>query len=215
MRSRHRQTNAAGRPKRCQPVQMGRRSRAKPQSSFPRFNPSPEAIRLVMLIYERFSLSLRNADDFLFERGIDLCQETLCFWRNRFGLMWAGRIRRPHSPAAGGRKFRYWRWQPGEICVKIKETTYFAWRAVNHEGEVLESYVTKTGNKAAALVSRRNRWSRQGGPEAVTTDGLRLQCAALTVFGNAAKQGVGRGANNRVENSYLPIRRRKLTMIRF
>lgn len=77
------------------------------------------------------------------------------FWLN---------VGRPHSPAAGGRKFGYLRWQPGEICVKIKGAMYFAWRAVNHGGEVLESYVTKTGNEAAALVSRRNRWSAKAVP---------------------------------------------------
>jgi putative transposase len=73
-------------------------------------------------------------------------------------------VGRPQSPAEGGREFGYRRWQPGEICVKIKGAMCFPWRAVNHEGELLESYVTRTGNKAAALVLRRNRWSAKAVP---------------------------------------------------
>ena len=73
---------------------MPRKSRALPPSPFRRFNSSPEVIRLVVLMYVRFTLSLRNVEDLLFERGIDLCHETLQFWWNRFGLLFAAEIRR-------------------------------------------------------------------------------------------------------------------------
>ena len=73
---------------------MTRKSRAKPASPFRCFNSSPEVIRLVVMIYVRFPLSFRNVDELLFERGIDLCHETVRFWWNRFGPMFAGDTRR-------------------------------------------------------------------------------------------------------------------------
>jgi putative transposase len=73
---------------------MSRKSRAKPPSAFLRFNSSPEVIRLVVMMYVRFPLSLRNVEDLLFERGIDICHETVRHWWNRFGPMFAGDIRR-------------------------------------------------------------------------------------------------------------------------
>ena len=57
----------------------------KPASPFRYFNSSPEVIRLVVMMYVRFPLSLRNVEDLLFERGIDLCHETVRMWWNRFG----------------------------------------------------------------------------------------------------------------------------------
>ena len=66
----------------------------KPASPFRYFNSSPEVIRLVVMMYVRFPLSLRNVEDLLFERGIDICHETVRMWWNRFGPMFAGDIRR-------------------------------------------------------------------------------------------------------------------------
>ena len=66
----------------------------KPASPFRYFNSSPEVIRLVVLMYVRFPLSLRNVEDLLFERGIDICHETVRLWWNRFGPLFAGDIRR-------------------------------------------------------------------------------------------------------------------------
>jgi len=78
-------------------------------------------------MYVRFSLSLRNIDDFLLERGIDLCQETLCFWRNRFGLMWAGRIRRQREAASSvicaGNPARFARRSKGRCILRGAPST--------------------------------------------------------------------------------------------
>jgi putative transposase len=175
---------------------MPRKSRALPPSPFRRFNSSPEVIRLVVLMYVRFPLSLRNVEDLLFERGIDVCHETVRFWWNRFGPMFAADIRRQRISRMRG--FRQWRW-----------------RAVDQEGEVLESYVTKTRDKAAALAFIKKALKRHGSPEAITTDGLRSYKAAMTELGNAEKQKIGRWANNRAENSHLPFRRRERAMLRF
>ncbi len=99
--------------------------------------------------------------------------------------------------------------------MKINGVTHYLWRAVDHEGEVLESYVTKTRNKKAALAFMRKALKRHGSPEAITTDGLRSYKAAMDELGNTEKQHVGRHANNRVENSHLPFRRRERAMLRF
>ena len=185
---------------------MSRISRAKPPSPFRGFNSSPEIIRLVVLMYVRFPLSLRNVEDLLFERGINVCHETVRFWWNRFGPMFAGDIRRQRVSAMHG--FRHWRWHLDEVYVKINGEMHYLWRAVDHEGEVLESYVTKTRDKTAALVFMKKALKRHGSPEAITTDGLGSYKAAMKVLGNADKQEIGRWANNRVENSHLPFQRR-------
>lgn len=78
-----------------------------------------------------------------------------------------------------------------------------------------ESYVTKTRDKAAALKFVKKALKRHGSPETITTDGLRSYKAAMTELGNAERQEVGRWANNRVENSHLPFRRRERAMLRF
>ncbi len=79
-----------------------------PANPFRCFNSSPEVIRLVVMMYVRFPLSLRNGEDLLFERGIDICHETVRFWWNRFGPMFAADIRRQRVSRMKG--FRHWRW---------------------------------------------------------------------------------------------------------
>ena len=192
---------------------MKRKSRAKPPSPFLRFNSSPEVIRLVVMMYVRFPLSLRNVEDLLFERGIDLCHETIRFWWNRFGPMFASDIRRQRVSAVRG--FRQWRWHLDEVFVKVNGETHYLWRAVDHEGEVQESYVTRTRDKAAALSFMKRALKRHGAAEAITTDGLKSYGAAMRDLGIADKQTIGRHANNRVENSHLPFRRRERAMLRF
>ena len=89
----------------------------KPHSPFRYFNSSPEVIRLVVMMYVRFPLSLRNVEDLLFERGIDLCHETVRMWWNRFGPLFAGDIRRQRVSRMKG--FRQWRWHLDEMYVKL------------------------------------------------------------------------------------------------
>jgi putative transposase len=192
---------------------MTRKSRAKPASPFRCFNASPEVIRLVVMMYVRFPLSLRNVEDLLFERGIDLCHETVRFWWNRFGPLFAGDIRRQRVSRMKG--VTHWRWHLDEVYVKINGEMHYLWRAVDHEGEILESFVTKTRDKAAALTFMKKALKRHGSPEAITTDGLRSYKAAMSALGNIDKQEIGRWANNRVENSHLPFRRRERAMLRF
>jgi putative transposase len=88
------------------------------------------------------------------------------------------------------------------LTVPNGEMVYL-WRAVDHEGEIPESYITRTRDKDAALRFMKKALKRHGSPEAITTDGLRSYRVAMKELGNAEKQEVGRWANNRVENSHL------------
>jgi putative transposase len=185
----------------------------KPASPFRYFNSSPEVIRLVVMTYVRFPLSLRNVEDLLFERGIDICHETVRHWWNRFGPVFAADIHRQRVSRMRG--FRQWKWHLDEMYVKLNGEMVYLWRAVDHEGEVLESYVTKTRDKAPALTFMRKTLKRHGPVDTITTDGLRSYRAAMVDLGCEAKQEVGRCANNRGENSHLPFRRRARAMLRF
>ena len=182
-------------------------------SPFRYFNSSPEVIRLAVMMYVKYPLSLRNVEDLLAERGIDISHETVRSWWNRFGPLFAADIRRRRVSAM--RQFRHWRWHLDEMVVKVNGEHHYLWRAVDHEGEVLESYVTKSRNRKAAVRFIRKALKRHGAPEVIVTDGLRSYSAAMIELGNAGKQEVGRWANNRVENSHLAFRRRERAMLRF
>ena len=99
--------------------------------------------------------------------------------------------------------------------MKINGETHYLWRAVDHEGEVLESYVTKRRDRKAALKFLRKSMKRFGSPRIIVTDKLRSYGAAMKVIGNDKRQETGRWLNNRAENSHLPFRRRERAMLRF
>ena len=160
-------------------------------------------------MYVRFPLSLRNVEDMLAERGIDICHETVRFWWNRFGPLFAGNIRKRRVTVMRG--FRQWRWHLDEMVVKLNGELVYLWRAVDHEGEILESFVTKRRDKSAALRFLKKALKRHGSPMQIVTDGLRSYGAAMTELGNRDRQEIGRWLNNRVENSHLPFRRRGAT----
>ena len=98
---------------------------------------SPEVTRLAVMMYVRFPLSLRNVEDLLHERGVDVSHETIRFWWNCFGPMFASKITRKRRNQA--RSYSNWQWHFDEVFVKINGERYYLWRAVDHEGEVLES----------------------------------------------------------------------------
>ena len=100
---------------------------------FKGFHSSPEIIRLAVMMYFRFPLSLRNVEDLLHERGIDICHETVRYWWNRFGPMFAAEIRRKRVQQT--RSYSSWQWHVDELFVKINGETHYLWRAVDHECE--------------------------------------------------------------------------------
>ena len=114
-----------------------------------------------------------------------------------------------------GMKSSRWQWHLDEMFVKINGEMHYLWRAVDHEGEVLESFVTKTRDKKAALKYLRKAMRKHGQPEVIVTDKLRSYGAALREIGAGDRQETGRWLNNRAENSHLPFRRRERAMLRF
>ena len=180
---------------------------------FKYFKTSPEIIRLAVMMYVRFPLSLRNVEDLLHERGIDISHETIRFWWNRFGPLFASEIRKRRVQKL--QSYSNWQWHLDEVFVKINGETHYLWRAVDHEGEVLETYVTKRRDRKAALKFLRKIMKRYGPPHIIVTDKLRSYGAAMKVIGNAERQETGRWLNNRGENSHQPFRRRERAMHRF
>jgi putative transposase len=131
----------------------------------------------------------------------------------RFGPLFASdigkaRVQRMHC-------YSDWQWHLDEVIVKINGKTHYMWRTVDHEGEVLDAFVTKRRNRNAALKFLRKLMKRYGRPEKIVTDNLRSYGAAMKEIGNLDRQRTGRWLNNRAENAHLPFRRRERAMSRF
>ena len=127
--------------------------------------------------------------------------------------MFAAEIRKRR--AAHMRGFPQWRWHLDEAFVKVNGKLCYLWRAVDHEGEVLEAVVTAKRDSAAALKFLKRLMKRYGQPQAIVTDRLSSYRAAMQEIGNADRQQTGRRLNNRAENSHQPFRRRERAMQRF
>ena len=176
------------------------------------FNSSREVIRLAVMLYIRYPLSLRQVEDILFERGIDICHETVRYGWNRFAPVFAGEIRRRRVDR---RDWSNWRWHLDEVFVRINGETHYLWRALDHEGEVLEVFATKRRDRRAALKFLKRAMKRYGGPRVIVTDRLGSCGAAMKVIGVEDRQICGQWLNNRAENSHQPFRRREGAMARF
>lgn len=175
--------------------------------SFKRHRLHPDIIRQAVWLYFRFTLSLRDVEDLLAERGIDVTYETIRCWADKFGPAIAANIRKQ-------RRRTDCIWHLDEMVVRIGGKRMFMWRAVDKEGEVLDVLVQKRRHKAAALKLLRKLLKRQGYvPEAIVTDGLASYKAALRDLGALKRHQPGRlRDNNRAENSHLPVRRRERKM---
>jgi putative transposase len=177
------------------------------------FNSSPEVIRLVVMMYVRYPLSLRNVEDLLAERGIDISHESVRLWWNRFGPLFAAEIRKRRVALMRG--YPQWRWHLDEAFVRVNGRLCYLWRAVDHEGEVLEAVVTAKRDKSAALKFLKRILKKYGRPQNIVTDRLRAYSAAMKEIGAADWHEVGGRLNNRAENSHQPFRRRERAMQRF
>jgi putative transposase len=113
------------------------------------------------------------------------------------------------------RAYSNWQWLLDEIFVKINGETDCFWRAVDYEGEVLESFVAKRRDRQAALKFLRKTMKRHGRPHIFVTDKLRSYGAAMKQIGNVDRKETGRWLNDRAENSHQPFRRRERAMLRF
>lgn len=177
--------------------------------SYKRHRFPPDTIRLAVWLYFRFTTSLRDVEDLLAERGIDVSYETIRCWANKFGPAIAANIRSKRGRADSV-------WHLDEMVVRINGVRMFMWRAVDKEGEVLDMLVQKRRSKAAALKLLRKLLKNQGAmPDEIVTDGLASYRAALRELGCPKRHKPGRlRDNNRVENSHLPVRRPERKMQR-
>ena len=155
------------------------------KNPFRYFNSSPETV----MLYIRYPLSLRQVEEILFERGIDICHETVRFWWNRFGPMFAAEIRKRRVDHLS---YSRWRWHLDEVFVRINGETHYLWRAVDYEGEVLEVFGTKRRDRKAALKFLKRAMKRYGSPWSIVTDRLRSYRAAMKVIGVSDRQECGR-----------------------
>lgn len=156
----------------------------------------------------RFTLSYRDVEDLLAERGLDVLYETVRRWVLKFGpaVAWRLRQQRPKPNS---------RWHLDEMVVRIAGQCMHLWRAVDDEGEILEVLVQRRRNKAAALKFMRKLLKKQGFvPMRVTIDKLRSYAAAFMQLGLSARHEQDRKANNRAEVSHQPVRRRERKMQR-
>ncbi len=178
--------------------------------SFKRHRFPSDVIRQAVWLYFRFTLSLRDREELLAERGIEVSYETIRCWILKFGPQIAANLRRRRSQPTG-------RWHLDEMFVRIGGLKMWLWRAVDNEGEVLDVLVQKRRNKHDALKLLRKLLRNQGvHPEAITTDKLPSYGAAVRDFGLAsAHRPGGMRANNRAENSHLAIRRRERKQQKF
>ena len=104
---------------------------------------------------------MRQVEDILFERGIDISHETVRYWWNRFGPVFAAELRKRRIK---GRNYSNWRWHLDEVFVRINGERHYLWRAVDHEGEVLEAFVTRRRDRRAALKFLKRTMKRYGRP---------------------------------------------------
>ncbi len=140
------------------------------------------------MYYVRYPLSFRQVEDILHERGIDICHETVRFWDEHFGSMFAREIRKNRAGHHSN-----WQWHLDEVFVKINGDRFYLWRAVGHEGEVLECYASKRRNKATAKKFFIKTMRKDGSPKIITTDKLPSYQAAFREIGVADRNYVAAG----------------------
>lgn len=165
-----------------------------------------EIIQQAVWLYLRFSLSFRDVEDLLAQRGITVSYETIRRWVNHFGPLIAADLRKrrpkPHTV-----------WHLDEVYLKIDGRLVYLWRAVDAEGEVLDVLVQSRRSKQAALSLMRKLLRKYGFlPEIFVTDDLRSYGAAARDLGIQGRHRTGRWRNNRAENSHQPTRRRECKM---
>ena len=178
--------------------------------SFKRHRFPAEVIRYAVWLYFRFTLSLRDVEELLAQRGIEVSYETIRCWTIKFGPQIARNLKR-RRPAPSPR------WHLDEMVCTVGGKRMYLWRAVDDEGEVLDLVMQRNRDTGAALkLLKRLLRNQPVEPETITTDGLGSYVAALKILGLQDRHRPGRlRENNRAENAHLPIRRRERKMQRF
>jgi transposase-like protein len=177
--------------------------------SFKRHRFPPSVIMNAVWLYARFTLSFRDVEEMLAERGIDVSNETVRRWFLKFGGLIASNLRRSRPQPSP-------RWHLDEMAIKIRGRKHWLWRAVDDEGEVLDFLVQPRRCAKSARRLLRKLLKKQGfAPKRITTDKLRSYSAAIRQERLSTVHDQGLRANNRAENSHQPVRRRERKMQRF
>jgi putative transposase len=180
-----------------------------PPISYARHQFPPAVIQHAIWLCLRFTLSYRDVEDLLAERGLDISYETVRRWVLKFGPAIARRLRQRRAKPSP-------RWHLDEMAVRIAGDWMYLWRAVDDEGEVLDVLVQRRRDKRAARRLMRKLLTKQGfAPTEITTDKLRSYGAAFAEIGLSARHEQGLRRNNRAEVSHQPVRRRERKMQRF
>jgi transposase-like protein len=170
---------------------------------------SPDIIRYAVWLYARFTLSYRDVEDLLAERGLDISYESVRRWFLKFGAPIAQNLRRSRPTPSDF-------WHLDEMVIVIRGRRHWLWRAVDNEGEVLDFLVQSKRNAKAALKIMRKLLKKQGwAPTQITADKLRSYHVAFRTLGLVAEHVDVKRANNRAENSHQPVRRRERKQQRF
>src|SRR3954469_886149 len=151
--------------------------------SYRRHRFPPVIIQHAVWLYLRFTLSYRDVEELLAERGLDVSYETVRSWVLKFGSIIARRLRRSRPRPSN-------RWHLDEMVVRIAGKHMYLWRAVDHEGEVLDILIQRRRDKCAAVKLMRKLLRKQGfAPKTVTTDKLRSYSAAFQHLGLSCHHG--------------------------
>jgi len=177
--------------------------------SYARHRYPPEVIQHAVWLYLRFTLSYRDVEELLAERGIQTSYQTVRRWVAKFGTMFARNLRRLRPKPSST-------WHLDEMAVRIGGKWMWLWRAVDSEGEVLDLLVQPKRDTKAALRLMRKLLKKQGfAPDELVTDKLGSYGAARRKLGLSARHEQGLRKNNRAENSHQPVRRRERKQQRF
>src|ERR1700751_2789548 len=169
----------------------------------------PTIIQHAVWLYLRFTLSYRDVEELLAERALDISYEIIRCWVLKFGPVIARRLRRCRPRPSN-------RWHLDEMVVRIAGRRMYLWRAVDHEGEVLDMLVQRRRDSRAALRLMRKLLKKQGfAPKLLITDKLRSYAAAFRPLQLICPHEQGLRMNNRAENSHQVVRRREQKMQRF
>src|SRR3981081_3587492 len=164
--------------------------------SYRRHRFPPAVIQHAVWHYLRFTLSYRDVEELLAERGLEITYESVRSWVLKFGPMIARNLRE-RRPRPGDR------WHLDEMVVRIAGKHMYLWRAVDHEGEVLDMLVQRRRDKRAAGRLMRKVLRKQGvSPNVMTTDKLASYGAALRHLRLACRHEQGIRQNNRAENPH-------------
>ncbi len=174
--------------------------------SYKRHRFPPQIISHAVWLYVRFNLSLREVEEMLLERGIDVSYETIRRWAAKFGPQIARNLRRRQGRPGDV-------WHLDEVAVRISSKSFWLWRAVDQHGVVLEEILQPRRNKRAAKRLLFRLMKRLGFvPKRIITDKLRSYGAAKREVAPGLDHWSHKGLNNRAENSHLPFRKRERTM---